>query len=187
MRVRITRLLSGSVDGIELAKFAEGSTYEVGTTLGNYLLSQGWAVLSGGEPGAPSPRTRAARPSVLIVEDDEDMRVVLAQLLEHHGWEPHVASDGVEGLAALERCRPSLIVLDLGMPRMDGVAFRQAQQRLADARLASVPVVVVSALHDAPAYKHRLHAAEVLTKPFEVDALVRAIRSHVPPAAQFSQ
>jgi two-component system response regulator MprA len=184
VRVRITRPLSGSVDGIELAKFAEGSTYEVGTTLGNYLLSQGWAVLSGGEPA--SPRTRP-RPSVLIVEDDEDMRVILAQLLEHHGWEPHVASDGVEGLAALERCRPSLIVLDLGLPRMDGVAFRQAQRRLADARLASVPVVVVSALHDAPAYKQRLHAAEVLTKPFEVDALVRAIRSHVPPAAQFSQ
>jgi two-component system response regulator MprA len=124
---------------------------------------------------------------VLVVEDDEDMRVVLAQLLEHHGWEPHVASDGVEGLAALARCRPSLIVLDLGMPRMDGVAFRQAQRQLADARLASVPVVVVSALHDAPAYKQRLHAAEVLTKPFEVDALVRAIRSHVRPAAQFSQ
>ncbi len=115
------------------------------------------------------------------------MRVILAQLLEHHGWEPHVASDGIEGLAALERCRPSLIVLDLGMPRMDGVAFRQAQRRLADARLANVPVVVVSALHDASAYKQRLHAAEVLTKPFEVDALVRAIRSHARPAVQFSQ
>jgi DNA-binding response OmpR family regulator len=170
-----------------LTKFAEGLTYEVGTTVGTYLLSQGWAVLSAEEPGPVTPVSRAIRPSVLIVEDDEDTRVILAQLLEHHGWEPHVASDGVEGLAALERCRPSLIVLDIGMPRMDGVAFRQAQRQLADARLANVPVVVVSALHDAPEYKRRLHAAEVLTKPFEVDALVRAIRSHARPRTQFSQ
>ncbi len=186
MRVRITRPLSGSVDGIELAKFAEGSIYDVGTTVGTYLLSQGWAVLSGDDEGTAGPVNRHLRASVLIVEDDEDTRVILAQLLEHHGWEPHVASDGIEGLEALQRCRPSLIVLDLGLPRMDGVAFRQAQWRLADARLASIPVVVVSAQHNAPDYKQRLHAAEVLTKPFEVDALVRAIRNHARPSTPFS-
>ena len=183
MRVRITRPLSGSVDGIELGRFLEGLTYDVGTTIGNYLLSEGWAVLSMDDDAVTPPLGRP-RASVLIVEDDEDTRVILAQLLEHYGWEPHVASDGVEGLAALQRCRPSLIVLDLGLPRMDGVAFRQAQRQLTDWRLASVPVVVVSAQHDAPEYKQRLHAAEVLTKPFDVEALVRAIRCHARPASQ---
>jgi two-component system chemotaxis response regulator CheY len=179
VRVRITRPLSGSVDGIDLSRFVEGLIYEVGTTMGNYLLSQGWAVLSGDDPAPGLPARRALRrASVLIVEDDEDTRVILAQLLEHHGWEPHVASDGIEGLDALHRCRPSLIVLDIALPRMDGVAFRDAQRRLADHRLASVPVVVVSALSDAEHYKHRLSAAEVLTKPFEADALVRAIAHH---------
>jgi len=183
VRVRITRPLSGSVDGIELGRFLEGLTYDVGTTIGNYLLSEGWAVLSMDDDAVTPPLGRP-RASVLIVEDDEDTRVILAQLLEHYGWEPHVASDGVEGLAALQRCRPSLIVLDLGLPRMDGVAFRQAQRQLTDWRLASVPVVVVSAQHDAPEYKQRLHAAEVLTKPFDVEALVRAIRCHARPASQ---
>ena len=186
MRVRITRPLSGSVDGIALGRFLEGLIYDVGTTIGSYLLSQGWAVLSSEDPAANLPLGRTPA-SVLIVEDDEDTRVILAQLIEHHGWVPHVAADGVEGLAALQRCRPSLIVLDLGLPRMDGVAFRQAQRQLADERLASVPVVVVSAQHDALEYKQRLHAAEVLTKPFEVEALVRAIRCHVRPASHYSQ
>lgn len=187
MRVRITRPLSGAVDGIDLSRFVEGLTYDVGTTMGNYLLSQGWAVVSGdeGAPGLPD-RRGLRRASVLIVEDDEDTRVILAQLLEHHGWEPHVASDGIEGLDALHRCRPSLIVLDIGLPRMDGVAFREAQRRLADHRLASVPIVVVSALGDAQDYKDRLSAAEVLTKPFEADALVRAIAHHARPATPSS-
>jgi two-component system chemotaxis response regulator CheY len=186
LRVRITTSLSGSVDGIDLSRFTEGLTYEVGTTLGNYLLSQGWAVVSGDEPAQGLPLRRSLRrQSVLIVEDDEDTRVILAQLLEHHGWEPHVATDGIEGLEALRRCRPSLIVLDIGLPRMDGVAFRDAQRQLADQRLASVPVVVVSALADAHDYKQRLSAAEVLTKPFEADALVRAIQHHARPANPF--
>jgi len=188
LRVRITRPLSGAVDGIDLSKFAEGLTYNVGTTLGNYLLSQGWAVVSGDEPAPGLPLRRGLRrQSVLIVEDDEDTRVILAQLLEHHGWEPHVATDGIEGLDALRRCRPSLIVLDIALPRMDGVAFRDAQRRLADQRLASVPVVVVSALTDAQDYKQRLSAAEVLTKPFEADALMRAIQHHARPSNPFHQ
>jgi two-component system, chemotaxis family, chemotaxis protein CheY len=187
VRVRITRPLSGSVDGIALSRFLEGLTYDVGTTIGNYLLAQGWAVISDDE-AAPvlSLRRALPRPGILIIEDDEDTRMILAQLLEHHGWEPHVAADGVEGLAALKRCRPSLIVLDIGLPRMDGVAFRRAQRTLADQRLASVPVIVVSALHDAADYKQRLHAAEVLIKPFEADALVRAVQSHARPATLFS-
>jgi CheY-like chemotaxis protein len=178
--------LSGSVDGIELSKFVEGLTYEVGTTVGNYLLSQGWAVLSS-EEAAPvlSLRRMLRRPSVLIVEDDEDTRVILAQLLEHHGWEPHVAADGIEGLEALQRCRPSLILLDLAMPRMDGVEFRRAQRRLADHRLANIPIVVVSAVHDADSYKSELKAAEVVTKPFAVDALLRAVEANALPSNLF--
>jgi CheY-like chemotaxis protein len=56
---------------------------------------------------------------------------------------------------------------------------------LTDDRLRRVPVVVVSALHDAEDYKKRLHVAEVLTKPFEADALVRAIQHHARPANPF--
>jgi CheY-like chemotaxis protein len=125
------------------------------------------------------------RPGVLVVEDDEDMREILTQLLEYHGWHTYAASDGVEGLEALQRHRPSLVLLDLAMPRMNGAEFRAAQRQLPDKRLANVPVVVVSAVHDAPAYKSELNAADVLVKPFETDRLLKAVESHLKPLNLF--
>jgi CheY-like chemotaxis protein len=180
VRVRITHHLRGSVDGINLSKFLQGLTYDVGTTLGNYLLAQGWATPVAAEaPESPASVRTIRRPGVLIVEDDEDMRLILMQLLEYHGWEAFAACDGREGLEALERHRPSLVLLDLAMPRMNGAEFRTAQQQLPDRRLANVPVVVVSAVHDAPAYKSSLNAADVLVKPFEADRLLQAVESHM--------
>jgi CheY-like chemotaxis protein len=187
LKVRITRNLSGVVDGIDLSRFLSGLTYEVGTTLGNYLLCEGWAVLAPPTAAdAARPLTRTIqRPNVLIVEDDEDMRTIVTQLLEFHGWLSHGAADGVEALAALVRFRPSLILLDLAMPRMDGVEFRRRQRELADRRLASTPIVVVSAVHDALSYRTSLQAADVLVKPFDPDQLLSAVQSHVRPVGLF--
>lgn len=187
MRVRITQQLTGSVDGIDLTRFLEGLTYEVGTTLGNYLLAQQWAEpATEQDPAAILPLNRTIhRPSVLVVDDDEDMRQILLQLLEYQGWPVHTASDGLEGLRALHKHRPSLILLDLAMPRMNGIEFRAAQRQLADKRLATVPVVVVSAVHDAPKYKATLHAADVLVKPFEADRLLQAVERYVRPVSLF--
>lgn len=187
MRIRITRALSGSVDGIDLSKFLEGLTYEVGTTLANYLLSQQWAEPASAQaPAAVLPLTRTiSRPGILVVEDDHDMQLILLQLLEFHGWSAYAASDGVEGLELLEKHRPSLILLDLAMPRMNGVEFRARQRELSDRRLASVPVIVVSAVADAPDYKETLHAADVLEKPFDADRLLKAVESYVRPGSLF--
>ena len=187
MKVRITRNLSGSVDGVVLSKFLQGLTYEVGTSIGNYLLCQGWAVpVSADTPDAVLPLARTIRrPSVLIVEDDDDMRTIVAELLDFHGWPAHGAADGAEGLEALSRFRPSLILLDLAMPRMDGVEFRRRQRALADRRLATTPVVVVSAVHDALNYRVALQVADVILKPFDPDRLVSAVESHVRPVSLF--
>src|SRR5688572_30655905 len=98
LRLRIICHLSGTVDGIDLSKFNEGLTYDVGTTIGNYLLAEGWAVISSDSQAPLVPLRRTLRrPDVLIVEDDEDMRTVLAHWLALSGWEPHVAADGIEG------------------------------------------------------------------------------------------
>jgi two-component system chemotaxis response regulator CheY len=186
VRLRITFPISGSVDGIDLSRFTEGLTYEVGTTIGNYLLAEGWAVLSSDAEAPRIPlRYMLRRPDVLIVEDDEDMRVVLAQWLALSGWEPHVARDGIEGLQALERFQPSIILLDLAMPRMDGMQFREAQRRLANRRLASVPVVVVSARIDAMDFQQRLGASDVLVKPFEAERLLAAVQMCARPVGLF--
>jgi two-component system, chemotaxis family, chemotaxis protein CheY len=187
VRIRITRQPTGTVDGIDLSRFLEGLTYEVGTTLGSYLLAQEWAEpVSHEAPAAVLPLNRTIhRPSVLIVEDDEDMRQILLQLLDYHGWPAIAASDGVEALEALQKHRPSLILLDLAMPRMNGIQFRTAQRELPDKRLANVPVVLVSAVADAPQYKSTLNAADVLVKPFEADRLLQAVESHVRPVSLF--
>jgi CheY-like chemotaxis protein len=178
--------LKGEVDGIDLTRFLEGLTYDVGTTLGNYLLAQGWAQPSDGGEFAPAPLNRTIqRPGVLVVEDDEDMRFILTELLEFHGWNTQAAADGIEGLTKLQRFRPSLILLDLAMPRMNGMQFRAAQRQLPDKRLASVPCVVVSAVHDAPAYKSTLNATDVLVKPFEADRLLKVVESHARPVSLF--
>lgn len=186
MRIRITRALTGSVDGIDLTKFLEGLTYDVGTTLGNYLLSQQWAEPASAQaPAAILPLHRTIdRPGVLVVDDDEDMRTILLQLLDFHGWPAYAAGDGIEGLAAVAKYRPSLILLDLAMPRMNGIEFRARQRQMMDRKLATIPVVVVSAIDAAP-YRSQLHAADVLQKPFDADRLLTAVESHVRPANLF--
>jgi response regulator of citrate/malate metabolism len=68
---------------------------------------------------------------------------------------------------------------------MAGKDSRRPQQQLPDKRVANVPVVVVSAVHDAPTYKSSLKAADVLVKPFEADRLLQAIESHVRPVNLF--
>lgn len=187
MRLRITQSAPGSVDGIDLSRYVEGCTYDVGTTLANYLLAQGWAVPVDGTAAAAELGFHRVvqHPSILVVEDDEDMRTILTQLLTYHGWRSHAASDGAEGLRALMAYRPSLILLDLAMPRMDGVEFRAAQRELGDESLAAVPIVIVSAVHDARAYQSRLNAADVLVKPFDAERLVQAVETHARPNSLF--
>ena len=187
VRVRITRQPKESVDGIDLTRFLEGLTYDVGTTVANYLLAEQCAVPADTrELPAILPLKRTIhRPTVLVVEDDADLREIELQLLDFHGWPAYAAEDGIEALKALRQHRPSLILLDLAMPRMDGVQFRAAQRQLSDRRLANVPVVVVSAVHDALRYKSVLDAADVLVKPFEPDRLLEAVASHVRPVSLF--
>jgi CheY-like chemotaxis protein len=87
--------------------------------------------------GRPSART------ILIVDDDCDLRTVVAELLSLAGYEVAVACDGQDALELLWRgLRPMLIVLDLAMPRMSGWAFLE---RLRGPERSSVPVLVTSA------------------------------------------
>ena len=117
---------------------------------------------------APHPKR------VLIVEDNEVTRDVMAMILASDGYEVSTAANG---RTALERLRggerPCVILLDLMMPVMDGWQFREEQRR--DSSLADIPVVVCTAAGEA-AQKSALGAAEVLGKPVEADDLLAAVR-----------
>ena len=119
--------------------------------------------------------------SVLVVDDDEGLREGLVEYLELFGFRTSAASDGLEALAVLEKDPlPALIVLDLMMPRMNGVDFR-ARQR-ADARLADIPVLVLTASHQGRAQSEALGAAGYFAKPLDLEAFITAVSRYVAPA-----
>jgi len=85
---------------------------------------------------------------IVVIEDDEDLRETLRELLEMEGFQVSTACNGLEGLRLIERSsRPCLILLDLMMPVMDGWEFLDTLRQNA-AQLAQAPVAVVSAAAD---------------------------------------
>ena len=122
-------------------------------------------------------------PSVLVVDDDPDVRVLLETYLELEGFDVLTASNGRDALLRLRHTRPSVILLDLMMPIMDGVEFRRQQQ--GQPLLRDIPVVCLSARHDAQQTAKRLGVAECLAKPFDLETLIGVLRRHCqePPLA----
>lgn len=111
---------------------------------------------------------------VLLVEDDEDMREDVAFLLERRG---HRVVTAEHGKAALEKLSglqsPCLILLDLMMPEMDGWQLRAKLRE--DPDLASIPIVVVSALADIAQEAASLGAVDYLQKPVDFDKLYELV------------
>jgi CheY-like chemotaxis protein len=109
---------------------------------------------------------------VLIVEDNDDLREDLAGFLREEGYLVVTAEDGDEALLLLRAGPPpSLVVLDLMMPRMNGWELRA--EMLADPALTRIPVVVVSgAMVQDPA---SLQAAACLRKPYQLDELLEVL------------
>lgn len=112
--------------------------------------------------------------AVLIVEDDEAIRAMLADVLAVENFAVRTAPNGEAALAMLESWRPDLIVLDLEMPSMDGRSFRARQRSLPG--VADIPVIVLSGAADLEAQFEGLQAAEMLPKPCDLQVLVAAIR-----------
>jgi CheY-like chemotaxis protein len=122
---------------------------------------------------------------ILIVDDDEDIRDVIALVLGSEGYRAIGAADGQE---ALERIRangpPALVLLDLMMPRMSGPDFAYALRH--DAALASIPIVILSGDATASAIAESLGARGCLLKPVELDKLVGTVAELAPAAPRGS-
>lgn len=121
---------------------------------------------------APVPQEaarRAAAPrTILVIDDDPEIRLALADVLTDEGYLVRCAADGREGLKLLaESPCPDLILLDLAMPGMDGRAFLEARGRTRE-----VPVIVVSATIEPG---ERLPGVETLRKPIDLDRLLAAV------------
>ena len=128
------------------------------------------------EPGdAAGPGRADRRALVLLVEDAEEHRYLFAQALRQAGYEVAEATDGARGLALARARVPDLVVMDLGLPVLDGSQLLQLLRARAPTR--DVPVIVVSAATDADA--HARTAAEGATlhldKPLRVEILILAV------------
>ena len=121
----------------------------------------------------PGPTVRPAAVSVLVVDDDRDIRETLEEILNYEGYSVATARHGADALEKARALRPSLILLDLFMPVMDGCEFRHHQR--ADPELAGIPVVVVSAAHGLEDRVGELGVAEVLEKPLKIDRLLEVV------------
>jgi len=112
--------------------------------------------------------------SIFVVEDSSDIRELIQKFYEVEGYEVEAAKDGKE---ALEKLRaktelPGVILLDLMMPEMDGFQFRIEQEK--DAKLAPIPVLVMTADSSADLKAAKVSARGYLRKPVGVEVLLAA-------------
>lgn len=116
---------------------------------------------------------------VLVVDDDEDIRLTLQQILEEEGFQVRSAANGQEALELLLASResPRLILLDLMMPVMDGSRFRSRQ--IAEPRIADVPVIIISAGGGLSQKANVLRAAGYLAKPIDLRTLIGTVQRWV--------
>ena len=114
--------------------------------------------------------------SVLIIEDDDGVAESLAAILREEGYFVESATNGAEALRRLgERPLPTLILLDLMMPVVDGIDFRRRQ--LADAELSKIPVIIISARPDVAEQAQTLHADAFLQKPMSFEELLHVVQN----------
>ena len=114
----------------------------------------------------------ARRQTILIVEDDEDLRRLFRTALSLSGYDVVEAADGLEALQRIDHSPPDLIVLDLVLPRVSGQAVRE--EIAAQAMTRDTPIVVITGTAADP---DDLNVAGFLRKPVDPDRLLNTVRT----------
>lgn len=126
---------------------------------------------------------------ILVVDDEQDVRVFMTTLLETSGFKPLVATNGQEGLELARRQKPALIIMDMMMPKESGISMYREVKK--DPELRDVPVIVLSALSKKMFYHSQNvvdqyegvkmpEPAAYIEKPPDADELLEAIRKILP-------
>ncbi len=126
---------------------------------------------------SPFPAS-ASKPRLLIIDDDDEIRLVMGELLGLSGYETIEATSGQQGLDLAAKLKPDLILLDIMMPGMDGWTVLKLLQ--ADPKLADIPVIVISAVSDTE-MAQSLGAVSVLLKPVDSARLTAEIALQLNP------
>ena len=113
-----------------------------------------------------------ARGLVLVVDDSQEMRALIGDVLMEEGFEVRTAASGDRALSLMAERRPDLVITDLLMPGMNGFTLRGEMLHRTD--LAQVPVVVLSAFWQRPS--ETLDVVDVIAKPLDLDRLLAVVR-----------
>jgi CheY-like chemotaxis protein len=165
---RLVEMHGGSI-GVESAGVGLGSRFVVRLPLAE-------AAQDGGVTGSDEPAIQASRPlRIAVVEDNEDGRRMLVDILRMRGHSVEWAGDGAQGWALVQRSRPELVLLDLGLPGLDGIEV--CRRIRADAATASTPVVALTGWGtDVDRARTRQAGFDAhLTKPVDVRELLARI------------
>jgi DNA-binding response OmpR family regulator len=115
---------------------------------------------------------------VLVVEDDEDLRSLIGIALTDAGYATVQAADGAAALAACRVSDPDVVLLDLNMPRLGGQAFAEAYRR----GTGQAKIIVISGAGRGGEISARIQASLYLSKPFDLERLVGAVKRVLPAA-----
>lgn len=122
-------------------------------------------------------RIRQIRPVVMVVEDDEFARMLVGRALDPQAWETTFAADGATALAQMRRHRPDVILMDIHLPGLDGVALTQRIK--ASPHLASIPIVMMTGDASKTALLSSMEAgaADFVVKPFTRESLTGKLQA----------
>ncbi len=110
---------------------------------------------------------------ILIIEDEKDVAEICAKHLRVSGYEVVIAFNGLEGLEILDKMSPDLILLDLGMPKMDGIEFYH--RICTDGGYPKYPVLVLTGQMNFEKLFREVSVDGFMTKPFSIDRLLNEV------------
>ena len=123
---------------------------------------------------------------ILVVDDDPDIVDAVSMILESHRYQVVSAQDGVEGLAKLRAEEPSLMILDLLMPKMDGFAVCKELQDPRWSKYRSIPILILSSVREEASRRRYeletgldLDVDDYLEKPISADTLLERVKNLV--------
>jgi len=119
-----------------------------------------------------------SRPIVVLAEDNEDTRRVYGLILRHFGYRVEEATNGIEAVRLIRRIRPSLVLMDIGLPRLDG--WQASRMLKADPATATIPLVAFSARVDSTADLGREATFDgYILKPINPKELVQRVEAYL--------
>jgi len=114
---------------------------------------------------------------VLVIDDEEDYRIIISEVLRDAGMEARLARDGEEGLRMLKENLPDIVLVDWMMPRLDGESFCRAMR--ADPKLKDLPVIMLTVKQTSDEELEALHFGvdDFVVKPFQAPELLARVRA----------